>query len=107
MADGLSFPLRVADPSFPGPQAHVEPRYPDPRLAAALALRALGCTGFGSWLRTPQRPGAQAVAAPSGRPVARLCVFAVLGYLGWTLSSSNGRYGIKAADRRHRYASRH
>jgi hypothetical protein len=58
MADGLSFPLRVADPSVPGPQAYV-------------------------------------------------CVFAVLWYLGWTLSSSNGRYGIKAADRRHRYASRH
>lgn len=91
LQDWLSFPLRVADPSMPGPQAYVEARYPDPRLLLVAALCA-ALAGRALWRRYAGRgPG---VAAPPGRPALRLAVFAALWYLAWTLSSSNGRYGL-------------
>jgi hypothetical protein len=94
LQEWLSFPLRVADPSMTAPQAYVEARYPDPRLLLVAALAA--AMALCAWRRTRVASGAARVAivGPPGRPALRLAVFAALWYLAWTLSSSNGRYGL-------------
>jgi hypothetical protein len=95
----LTLPLRIADPRFGAPQAYLEARFPDPRLAvlgllvlALLARRALRAAGA---LPAPAvSPPATAAAAAAVAGARRLHVFLAVWYVAWTLTSANGRYGL-------------